>query len=41
MLIPIPPSITVEMAKGFSLYMFKAVIDERGENPFARANLWE
>ena len=32
MVLPIPPSITVEMAKGFSLYMIKAVIDERGEN---------
>jgi pyruvate dehydrogenase (quinone) len=43
MVLPIPPSITVEMAKGFSLYMLRAVIDGRGEDlvDLARANLWE
>jgi pyruvate dehydrogenase (quinone) len=43
MVLPIPPSITVEMAKGFSLYMIKAVIDGRGEDlvDLARANLWQ
>ena len=43
MVLPIPPSITVEMAKGFSLYMLKAVIDGRGEDlvDLARANLWQ
>jgi pyruvate dehydrogenase (quinone) len=31
------------MAKGFSLYMIKAVIDGRGEDlvDLARANLWQ
>jgi pyruvate dehydrogenase (quinone) len=43
MVLPIPPGITVEMAKGFSLYMIKAVIDGRGEDlvDLARANLWQ
>jgi pyruvate dehydrogenase (quinone) len=43
LVLPIPPSITVEMAKGFSLYMIKAVIDGRGEDlvDLARANLWQ
>jgi pyruvate dehydrogenase (quinone) len=43
MVLPIPPSITVEMAKGFSLYMLKAIIDGRGEDlvDLARANLWQ
>jgi pyruvate dehydrogenase (quinone) len=43
MVLPIPPSITVEMAKGFSLYMLKAIIDGRGEDlvDLARTNLWQ
>jgi pyruvate dehydrogenase (quinone) len=43
MVLPIPPSITVEMAKGFSLYVLKAVMGGRGEDiiDLARANLWE
>jgi pyruvate dehydrogenase (quinone) len=43
MVLPMPPGITVEMAKGFSLYMIKAVIDGRGEDlvDLARANLWQ
>jgi pyruvate dehydrogenase (quinone) len=43
MVLPIPPSITVEMAKGFSLYMIRAIIDGRGEDlvDLARTNLWE
>ena len=43
MVLPIPPSITVEMAKGFSLYMLKAVIDGRSEDlvDLARAYLWQ
>src|SRR5262252_8395696 len=38
-----PPSITVEMAKGFSLYMLKAVMGGRGDDliDLAKANLWE
>jgi len=40
---PIPPDITVEMAKGFSLYMMKAVMSGRGEDliDLAKANLWD
>jgi pyruvate dehydrogenase (quinone) len=43
MVLPVPPSITVEMAMGFSLYMLKAVIDGRGEDlvDLARTNLWQ
>jgi pyruvate dehydrogenase (quinone) len=43
MVLPIPPSITVEMAKGFSLYMIKAIIGGRGDDlvDLARANLWQ
>jgi len=43
MVLPIPPSITVEMAKGFTLYMLKAVMGGRGEDliDLAKANLWE
>jgi len=41
MVLPIPPSITVEMAKGFSLYMLKAIIGGRGDDfvDLARTNL--
>ena len=37
-----PPSITMEMAKGFTLYMVKAVISGRADEVFdlARTNLW-
>jgi len=37
-----PPSVTVEMAKGFTLYMVKAVISGRGDEvlDLARTNLW-
>jgi pyruvate dehydrogenase (quinone) len=37
-----PPSITMEMAKGFTLYMVKAVISGRAEEviDLARTNLW-
>jgi pyruvate dehydrogenase (quinone) len=37
-----PPSITVEMAKGFSLYMVKAILNGRADEiiDLARTNLW-
>jgi pyruvate dehydrogenase (quinone) len=37
-----PPSITLEMAKGFSLYMVKAIMNGRGDEviDLARSNLW-
>ena len=37
-----PPTITVEMAKGFTLYMVKAVMSGRGDEvvDLARTNLW-
>ena len=37
-----PPSVTLEMAKGFTLYMVKAVMNGRGDEviDFARSNLW-
>ena len=37
-----PPSITTEMAKGFTLYMIKAVMSGRGDEviDLARTNLW-
>jgi pyruvate dehydrogenase (quinone) len=37
-----PPSITVEMAKGFTLYMVKAILNGRGDEviDLARTNLW-
>jgi pyruvate dehydrogenase (quinone) len=37
-----PPSITLEMAKGFTLYMLKAVISGRGDElvDLAKTNLW-
>src|SRR5258708_1325162 len=40
--LPIPPAITVEMAKGFTLYMVKAVFSGRGDDlvDLARSNLW-
>jgi pyruvate dehydrogenase (quinone) len=42
MVLPIPPAITVEMAKGFTLYMVKAVMNGRGDDlvDLAKANLW-
>jgi pyruvate dehydrogenase (quinone) len=40
--LPIPPAITAEMAKGFTLYMVKAIFSGRGEDlvDLARSNLW-
>jgi pyruvate dehydrogenase (quinone) len=37
-----PPSLTLEMAKGFTLYMVKAVLSGRGDEiiDLARSNLW-
>jgi pyruvate dehydrogenase (quinone) len=37
-----PPAVTVEMAKGFTLYMVKAVMSGRGDQviDLARTNLW-
>jgi len=37
-----PPSITLEMAKGFSLYMVKAILNGRTDEiiDLARTNLW-
>jgi pyruvate dehydrogenase (quinone) len=37
-----PPSITVEMAKGFTLYMVKAIRNGRGDEviDLVRTNLW-
>ena len=37
-----PPSITVEMAKGFSLYMVKALMNGRADEivDLAKTNLW-
>jgi pyruvate dehydrogenase (quinone) len=37
-----PPAVTVEMAKGFTLFMIKAVMDGRGDAlvDLARTNLW-
>jgi pyruvate dehydrogenase (quinone) len=42
MVLPVPPSITAEMAKGFTLYMVKAVMNGRGDEfiDLARENLW-
>jgi pyruvate dehydrogenase (quinone) len=38
----VPPSITIEMAKGFTLYMVKAVMSGRADEviDLARTNLW-
>ena len=43
MVLPVPPSITVEMAKGFTLYMIKAVMGGRADDliDLAKANLWQ
>lgn len=40
--LPIPPSINVEMAKGFTLYMIRAVMSGRGDElvDLAKTNLW-
>ena len=37
-----PPSITIEMAKGFSLYMVKAIMNGQTDEAIdlARSNLW-
>jgi pyruvate dehydrogenase (quinone) len=38
----VPPSITLEMAKGFTLYMVKAIMSGRGDEliDLAKTNLW-
>jgi pyruvate dehydrogenase (quinone) len=43
MALPVPPSITSEMAKGFTLYMLKAIMAGRGDElvDLARTNLWQ
>jgi pyruvate dehydrogenase (quinone) len=43
MVLPVPPAITADMAKGFTLYMLKAVFGGRGDDliDLARANLWD
>ena len=43
MVLPIPPSITAEMAKGFTLYMLKAIMAGRGDEliDLTRTNLWQ
>lgn len=40
--LPVPPSINLEMAKGFTLYMLKAVFSGRGDQivDLAETNLW-
>jgi pyruvate dehydrogenase (quinone) len=37
-----PPAVTLDMAKGFTLYMLKAVMSGRGDEliDLARTNLW-
>jgi pyruvate dehydrogenase (quinone) len=37
-----PPAVTLEMAKGFTLYMVKALMSGRGDEliDLARTNLW-
>jgi pyruvate dehydrogenase (quinone) len=37
-----PPTITAEQAKGFTLYMLKAVLSGRGDEvlDLAKSNLW-
>ena len=37
-----PPAVTAEMAKGFTLYRVKAVMSSRGDEllDLARTNLW-
>jgi pyruvate dehydrogenase (quinone) len=37
-----PPAVIMEMAKGFTLYMVKAVMSGRGDEllELARTNLW-
>ncbi len=42
LVLPIPPAITIEMAKGFTLYMVKAVFNGRADDlvDLARENLW-
>lgn len=39
---PIPPSINLQMGKGFTLYMMRAVWNGRGDEliDLARTNLW-
>ena len=37
-----PPAVTLEMAKGFSLYMLRAVMNGRADEvvDLAKSNLW-
>jgi len=37
-----PPAITAEMARGFTLYMVKAVLSDKADEimDLARSNLW-
>ena len=37
-----PPAVTIEMAKGFTLYMVKAILSGKGDEviDLARTNLW-
>jgi hypothetical protein len=41
-LVVMPPAVTVEMAKGFSLYMVKAIMNGRADEivDLAKTNLW-
>jgi pyruvate dehydrogenase (quinone) len=43
LVLPIPPSITMDMAKGFSLFMLKAIMGGRADEliDLARSNLWQ
>ena len=43
MVLPVPPSITADMAKGFSLYMLTAIMAGRGDEliDLVRTNLWQ
>lgn len=40
--LPVPPAINIEMAKGFTLYMVKAIFSGRGDEliDLAKTNLW-
>jgi pyruvate dehydrogenase (quinone) len=40
--LPVPPAINVEMAKGFTLYMVKAILSGRGDElvDLVKTNLW-
>jgi len=40
--IAMPPSVTTEVAKGFTLYLMKAILNGRADEviDLARSNLW-